>query len=185
VAVATRVSALVRSHPGIHFRDLGRRAAVRSNGQLRHHLDQLQRAGRIVEVADGRFRRYFPAGAADWHLLPTLARTSRPLAQRLLLAILERPRDRTGLRRDLGCAESTLGYHLARLVRSGDLVRTVEHGRILYALAEPADGLRAALARQAGAATPSPSPPSPASLPGLASPLLARHALVADDLMAV
>ena len=77
-SVALRIHSIVQEQPGIHFRALGRAAALHSTGQLRHHLDRLTRRHLISEVADGRYRRYFPASHA-LDLQPQLARLSRAL----------------------------------------------------------------------------------------------------------
>src|SRR5688572_13628835 len=127
---ATRVNAvdigirrIVREQPGIHFRGLGRAANVSSAGQLRHHLDRLARLGVLVEVQDGRYKRFFVAGAHDPKLRPEMARFARVVPRRIAQLLLESPMNRTELRRSLGCADSTLGYHLSRMVLLGDLAK--------------------------------------------------------------
>lgn len=134
--VASRIHALVRQNPGLHFRELGRLAGLRSTGQLRHHLDSLTRRRLVLEIADGRFRRYFPAGQPA-EIQPHLARLARPLPRRIVSILLSTPLGRTGLRRQLACADSTLGYHLQRLLHAGD-VEQVHDGRgTRYALVDP------------------------------------------------
>ena len=114
----------VAAQPGIHFRGLGRAAHVSSAGQLRHHLDRLERQGVVVEIQDGRYKRFFVAGEQDPKLRPEIARFSRVVPRRIAKLLLASPMNRTQLRRSLGCADSTLGYHLARMVLLGDLAKT-------------------------------------------------------------
>jgi len=141
-ATALRLQALVEATPGLHFRALGRAGHVTSVGQLRHHVDRLVRAGLVREVADGRYVRLFPAGARD---AEGAARLCRPVTRRIARQLLAGPRSRTDLRRALGCADSTLGYHLARLRQAGDVQRLPQDGR--YALRDP-DAVRARLEAQ-------------------------------------
>jgi hypothetical protein len=122
--VALSIQAVVKENPGIHFRGLARAAHVTSAGQLRHHLDRLERQGKVVEVEDGRYKRFFTAGDQDPRLRPLMARFSRDVPRRIAKLLLVHPLNRTELRRGLACADSTLGYHLERMVRLGDLART-------------------------------------------------------------
>lgn len=135
--VSANLLRIVQERPGIHFRALERAAGLNSTGQLRHHLDQLQRRRFLVEVQDGGFHRFFVAGEHDRHLRQRMARFSRPLPRRIAKLLLQREMSRTELRRALGCADSTLGYYLARMLKQGDLVKHAVKARIHYALADP------------------------------------------------
>lgn len=135
--VRATICRVVTEQPGIHFRGLERAASLSSAGQLRHHLDRLVRQGRLVEVTDGGYKRYFLVGDHDRTLRPSLARFARPLPRRIATLLLARSMNRTELRRALGCADSTLGYYLKRMVRNGDLVREQGRNCCQYALADP------------------------------------------------
>ncbi len=124
----------VKEHPGIHFRGLGRAARVSSAGQLRHHLDRLEHQGLVIEVEDGRYKRFFVAGDHDPKMRTEMARFSRAVPRRIAKLLLVSPMNRTELRRSLGCADSTLGYHLTRMVVLGDLARTRGPNSCLYSL---------------------------------------------------
>ncbi|MHB8633736.1 MAG: winged helix-turn-helix transcriptional regulator [Thermoplasmatota archaeon] len=115
---------IVAEQPGIHFRGLARAANVVSTGQLRHHLDRLRREGVLIEVADGRYRRYFVSGDQKPALRPGLAHFARAVPRRIARLLLVHPLNRTELRRSLGCADSTLGYHLRRMLSLGDVQKT-------------------------------------------------------------
>lgn len=135
--VAKLICSIVKDRPGIHFRELGRAANVSSTGQLRHHIDRLGRRGALLEVEDGRFRRYFVPGDHDARVRHGLARFSRRVPSVIARALIDGPLNRTSLRRRLGCADSTLGYHLRRMVRAGDLNRTPTTTCCLYGLSDP------------------------------------------------
>jgi hypothetical protein len=149
--VARRIHAAIQAHPGIHFRGLQRAAQVTSAGQLRHHLDRLRRLNIATELSDGGFTRYFLRDAHEAG--DRAARLSRPLARHLARALLTGPATRTQLRRDAGCADSTLGYQLRRLLAAGDLVRR-EDGR--YDLAD-AEAVRRVLRPSATTRPPRPA----------------------------
>lgn len=122
--VGLAIRNVVQQQPGIHFRGLGRAARVSSAGQLRHHLDSLAHQGILVEIPDGRYKRFFVAGEHDPRLRPEMARFARVVPRRIARLLLVNPMNRTELRRSLGCADSTLGYHLTRMVMMGDLAKS-------------------------------------------------------------
>lgn len=118
-----RIEHAVRGNPGVHFRALGRVVGVESSGQLRHHLDRLLRDKRILETQEGRFKRYFSA-QYNADLIPHILVLCRPVPNAIVSALqAEGPMARTDLRRRLGVADSTLGYHLKRLLAHGDVQR--------------------------------------------------------------
>lgn len=168
--VGLQLYQIIKDHPGVHFRGLGRAAGLTSAGQLRHHLDRLVRRGLIVEVKDGRFSRYFATGDHEPRLRPELARFARPLPRQIGKLLLQSPLGRTELRRRLGCADSTLGYHLNRLVAAGDLERRPGRNGGQYCLSDTEGVRRALLMLQEGEKEPLPSgrpPEAAAPAPGL------------------
>lgn len=132
--VGLSIQRAVKENPGIHFRGLARAAQVTSAGQLRHHLDRLQDRGVVIEVEDGRYKRFFHAGDHDPGLRAEMARFARVVPRRIAKLLLVHPMNRTQLRRGLGCADSTLGYHLTRMVTMGDLSRVRGPHSCLYSL---------------------------------------------------
>lgn len=134
-AVGLSIKRAVKENPGIHFRGLGRAANVTSAGQLRHHLDRLEHQGILIEVEDGRYKRFFFAGDQEPSLRAEMARFARVVPRRIAKLLLVSAMNRTQLRRSLGCADSTLGYHLTRMVVLGDLTRTRGPNSTLYSLA--------------------------------------------------
>lgn len=163
--VGLQLYRIVKEHPGVHFRGLGRAAGLTSAGQLRHHLDRLVRRGLLVEVKDGRFSRYFATGDHEPRLRPELARFARPLPRQIGKLLLQSPLGRTELRRRLGCADSTLGYHLNRLVAAGDLQRRPGRNGGQYCLSDTEGVRRALLMLQEGEREPLPSPTPAAEAP--------------------
>jgi DNA-binding transcriptional ArsR family regulator len=146
-----RICRVVSEQPGIHFRGLAR-AATLPAGQLRHHLDRLVRRGILVELEDGGYKRFFLAGKHDPRLRPALALFARRVPRRIGSLLLLRPMTRTELRRHLGCGDSTLGFHLARMVQAQVVTKQRDRSGCRYALAEP-ELARQALAMRAAVAT--------------------------------
>jgi DNA-binding transcriptional ArsR family regulator len=132
--VGRTIFKIVKEQPGIHFRGLGRAANLTSAGQLRHHLDRLERQGLLVELEDGRYKRFFVAGDHDRTLRPGLARFARSVPRKIGKLLLVHPMNRTELRRSLGCADSTLGYHLKRMMEQGDLEKNRGRNCCQYSL---------------------------------------------------
>jgi DNA-binding transcriptional ArsR family regulator len=135
--VGRTIYRIVKEQPGIHFRGLGRAAGLSSAGQLRHHLDRLERQGLVVELEDGRYKRFFVAGDHDRTLRPGLARFARSVPRKIGKLLLVHPMNRTELRRSLGCADSTLGYHLKRMIEQGDLEKQRGRNCCRYSLTSP------------------------------------------------
>lgn len=135
--VALTLHGIIKESPGIHFRSLGREAGLSSVGQLRHHLDALRRRGVIIELQDGRFKRFFAAGEHNPRLRDGLARFARRVPRRIAKLLLSQPMNRTEIRRRLNCADSTLGYHLNRMVELGDLERSRGRNCCVYSLTDP------------------------------------------------
>ncbi|HET6398191.1 MAG TPA: hypothetical protein VFH47_01395 [Candidatus Thermoplasmatota archaeon] len=155
---------IIKDRPGIHFRGLARAAHVTSAGQLRHHIDRLKRQGRIVEVQDGRYKRFFMAGHHDPNLRPGLARFSRPVPRQIGRLLLNRPMNRTELRRSLGCADSTLGYHLKRMVQMGDLEKARGRNCCRYTLRDQELVRRVLMMQDEAANAAAQAPPDPVIL---------------------
>ncbi len=156
--VGEHLCRIIHAQPGIHFRALERAANLQSTGQLRHHIDQLQRNGTVVEVSDGGFHRFFIATDHDRRLRLRMVRFARPLAHRLARTLLRQECTRTEIRRALGCADSTLGYYLNRMEDAGDIIRRETPHGIVYALADP-HGVREVIEASLRAAAHGPAKP--------------------------
>ena len=127
----------VDRHAGIHFRGLARATGF-SAGQLRYHVDRLRRMGVLLEVRDGGYTRFFLAARHEPRMLPALAAFQRRLPREIATLLAELgPLGRGELRRALGCADSTLSFHLVHLLRAGLVVREGRGAQHHYALADP------------------------------------------------
>lgn len=130
-----RLLAYVATHPGAHLRELGR-AVPLSFGALRHHLDRLEKEGRLRVEFDRRFKRYFPAGLdAPTRQMMTALR-QRPL-RRILVSLAADPGQRhADLGRRLSIPASSLTAYLQRLKALG-LVVVLPGAPKTYAAVDP------------------------------------------------
>jgi DNA-binding transcriptional ArsR family regulator len=106
----------IRDNPGAHLRQVARDSST-ALGTVLYHLDYLTRAGMLVTVQDGRFRRFFVANTLGReeknHIVALQHRGARAIARLLL------DREEAGqaeLSEGAQMARSTLSYHLSRMV---------------------------------------------------------------------
>lgn len=132
-----RVYRIIQERPAIHFRGLKRAAEITSNGQLRHHLDQLDDEDALIEIEDGGYTRFFIPGEHPPEIREALARFARQVPRTIGKLLLDGSMTRSGLREALGCADSTLGYHLNRMIKLGDVEREQDPRRSMYTLTDP------------------------------------------------
>ncbi len=129
-----RVYQLIRSHPGLHLRELERRLPI-SLGDLRYHVDYLEKEGLISSRSDGYRKAYFSArdvSVLDWNLL-ALARQRRP--RRIILHLLAHGEATSEeLQEAVNLSRSTLSFHLQKLVKARLVRVRREEGRNLYRL---------------------------------------------------
>ncbi len=117
-----KILEILRSNPGLHFRELQRRLGT-SNGLALHHLHVLLRTGHVQEQPAGGFTCYFVTGAVDRRLVPALAALRAPSARALLAVVVENPGlTFTDLARRLNVSPKAIAYHADRLTNAGLLV---------------------------------------------------------------
>jgi predicted transcriptional regulator len=117
IAVRRKILQLVEKFPGLHLRDLARRAGL-SEALAGYHMEGLEREGFVSSRFDAFYRRFYPVkGPApsdtDQVLLGLLRqRVAAQIAIHLLEAA---PATHTTLTKKLGLAKSTLSYHITKL----------------------------------------------------------------------
>jgi len=111
----------ILNNPGLHLRALARDMKI-GLGDLRHHLEFLERENLITTAVDGYRKTYFPSKrefSGDKRLL-SLLRQSKPRG--ILLLLLNR--ENMGfeeLRLKIGVSKSTLSFHLKKLEMTGTI----------------------------------------------------------------
>ncbi len=123
----------VRSHPGLHMRGLEKQLDI-SLGDLRYHLDYLEKKGFITSRSDGYRKTYFSARDVYLQDRDILALLRQKGPRRLILHLMlvkEAPFD--DLRQVLGVSKSTLSFHLKKLTQKRVVeVRTRETRNFYY-----------------------------------------------------
>jgi predicted transcriptional regulator len=119
---------LVLSQPGLHLREIQRQLEMHVN-LVEYHLHHLVASELVVSVQEGGYNRFFPSqspgsgGSVD-RLTSTekriLGLLRQPMPLRIMVYLLAAG---TTQHKDvcdhLGCAPSTLTYHMKKLVKAG------------------------------------------------------------------
>lgn len=126
----------ILANPGLHLRAIDRDMRM-GLGDLRHHLEFLEREGLVTVTTDGYRKTYFPGVKefpGDRRLLGLL-RQSKPRA--ILLFMLNR--ESAGfdeLRNKVGISKSTLSFHLKKLDAAGVIEVSSSSKRNEYRLSD-------------------------------------------------
>ncbi len=131
-----KVYQLIRSHPGLHMRELERRLPI-SLGDLRYHLDYLEREGLISSKSDGFRKAYFSVrgfSVLDRDLLALLRQRS---PRRIILHLLAHGEAASeDLQQAVALSRSTISFHLRKLTDAGLVRVRREEGRHYYRLVD-------------------------------------------------
>lgn len=127
VEMRRRILSLVNAYPGLHLRELQRRAET-SSMLVEYHLNVLERMGLVTSVEEGGYRRFFPAKGASVPLGRTEKRWLGLLRQQVPLGIALYLIEHEGAaHKDLAdvvpVTKSTLTYHLKNMEAAGFIVR--------------------------------------------------------------
>lgn len=107
----------VSKHPGAYHREMERELGLQT-GVLSYHLDYMERRQILRAEHDGYRKRYFPADRFHLRDRKTISILKQPAPRKILISILiNGPSTFSQLLREMGCAKSTLSYHLGRMVR--------------------------------------------------------------------
>lgn len=136
-----RILNLVHEFPGLHLRELQRRAQT-SAMLVEYHLNVLERLGLVTSLEEGGYRRFFPTRDAKLPLGKTekiwLGLLRQPVPLGIALHLLEVSRATHKMLADIvPVTKSTLTYHLKNMEGSGLIVREPPGGRE-FRLQDPA-----------------------------------------------
>ena len=118
---------LVLNHPGLHLREIQRQLGMHVN-LVEYHLHQLIASELVVSVEQGGYNRFFPAQAPgsgkqvdrltsqDKRVLGMMR---QPMPLRIMVYLLAAGQaQHKDVCQHLGCAPSTLTYHMKKLIKA-------------------------------------------------------------------
>ena len=131
--VRRRICNVVRENAGCHLREVERRSGF-SLGMVKYHLDYLARHGLIRQEKTGNNVRYFPQelSAEEKRILGLLR--SKSYRHIVLCLVVEGASTQKRISAFVSLSQSTVSWHLKRLLNEGILGTRSEKGRLLYAL---------------------------------------------------
>lgn len=141
VDMRRRILALVHDYPGLHLRELQRRAET-SAMLVEYHLNVLERLSLVTSTEEGGYRRFFPARGARTPLGKTektwlgLLRQQIPFG--IVLHLLEHG---SAVHKDIASVvpvtKSTLTYHLKNMEAAALVARDPPDSGRLFRLSDP------------------------------------------------
>jgi predicted transcriptional regulator len=122
-----RILSLVNQYPGLHLRELQRRAQT-SAMLVEYHLNVLERLALVTSQDEGGYRRFFPARDVKVPMGKTekvwLGLLRQPVPLGIALYLVEHP---LAVHKDLAdivpVTKSTLTYHLKNMEAAGLITR--------------------------------------------------------------
>jgi predicted transcriptional regulator len=124
---------LVHTHPGLHLREIQRQLGMHVN-LVEYHIHQLIASELVVSVQQGGYNRFFPAQAPGSgqqvdrltsQEKRVLGMMRQPMPLRIMVYLLATGSSQhKDVCEHLGCAPSTLTYHMKKLVKAQIVVQT-------------------------------------------------------------
>ncbi|AEK73543.1 hypothetical protein GQS_08245 [Thermococcus sp. 4557] len=122
----------ITDKPGITFRELARELEL-GIGDLQYHLRKLEKEGRVFSRKTGKRRYLFPKGFEEkaQRLLIAISTETR---RRILLLLMEGPKNQKEMARSLGLSQPTVSYHMNELIKLGVVTAEKESRSVIYTL---------------------------------------------------
>lgn len=122
-----RIYSYIQKNPGAHLRMITRELEV-GMGATQHHLDILEKSGKIKSRRINIYRHYYPIEVLDAeHNI--LAFLRQETAMDILTYLMDHPRStQSDITHFIGFSAPTISWHMSRLEDAG-LVSSVKEGR--------------------------------------------------------
>lgn len=122
----------ITDRPGTTFRELARELGL-GIGDLQYHLRKLEKEGKVFSRKIGRRRYLFPKGFEETaqRLLIAISTETR---RRILLLLIERPKNQKEIAKSLGLSQPTVSYHMDELLKLGVVTAEKESRSVVYTL---------------------------------------------------
>jgi predicted transcriptional regulator len=107
----------IMAYPGENYSSIKKALAV-ENGTLTHHLYILEREGFVTSRVDGRYKRFYPTGAAQ-----EMKKKATMIQKAILKMIRQSPNlTQTEIAEALGTSKQVVNYHIKSLQKVGLLL---------------------------------------------------------------
>ncbi|MFB6146253.1 MAG: winged helix-turn-helix transcriptional regulator [Halobacteriaceae archaeon] len=118
------IAGYLTAHPGSHFSKIRDELGL-GTGETQHHLRTLVDDGRVERVADGDYRRFYPAGRYSAFEKRALGYLRRETPRGMLVELLRDPSAGVAALADrLGVSTATVSAHAGELEAAGLLDRS-------------------------------------------------------------
>ncbi|MFO8051538.1 MAG: transcriptional regulator [Thermoplasmatota archaeon] len=108
---------LIKSSPGIHFREISRRLDI-PMGVVEYHINYLLKRDMIVARKEGRYKRYYAEGKVRSSDKKVLAFLRKEVPRSILMYLMLNPGARhRELKKELDIGGSTLSFHLKKMIK--------------------------------------------------------------------
>ncbi len=131
----------IKKSPGLHFRELQRRAKI-ATGSLQYHLDFLMKRHLIRAEKKGKFVRYYSTrGEQLGEMESKMGLLRQPSLRKITLFLLTKKRaNNEKIAAAVGLSPSTVSWHMLKLVNGG-IVEKRRVGRKTFFYIIDAEGI--------------------------------------------
>ncbi len=127
---------IIESSPGLHFRELQRRAEA-AYGSLQYHIEYLIKKGLVIEKKEDDYSRYFSKDFESTMEREVMALLRQKTVRRILMFFIEKPNSRNkDVSKYLNISPSTASWHIHRLLKSGSLSQQTVEGEKSFFLTD-------------------------------------------------
>ncbi len=126
-SIRSQIYEYIKKNPGAHLRMITRELQL-GMGATQHHLDVLEKSGKIKSKRINVYRRYYAVEIleTEYHILAFLRQET---ARDILVYLLEHPNStQSDIVNFKGFSAPTISWHMSRLEEAG-LVRPTKEGR--------------------------------------------------------
>jgi predicted transcriptional regulator len=123
-----RILKFIHQRPACHLRQIKKELEI-SMGTVQHHLNRLEKDGKITSVRNGLYKYYFPIGmfqAKEKNLLQIL---NQETARDILFFIVEKKNpSQSDIVTSIGISNAAVNWHISRLLEL-DLINESKDGK--------------------------------------------------------
>ncbi|MFW3146300.1 MAG: winged helix-turn-helix transcriptional regulator [Thermoplasmatota archaeon] len=128
---------LIKSSPGVHFREISRRLDI-PMGVVEYHINFLLKRDMIVARKEGRYKRYYTEGKVGSRDKKVLAFLRKDIPRAILMYLMLNPGARhRDIKSELDIGGSTLSFHLKKMIRKEVVREEDEEGTKRFYVADP------------------------------------------------